>query len=156
MKKHNLTYSLLYKKYILEGKSKRGIALDTGYSPTTILSKLHKYNIKLRTVSQTNALRIHTENTRKKMSLAKYRGGKSYVKGYIYVSNNKHPYRNSLGKIAEHRLVMENYLGRYLTKEEVVHHINGIKDDNRIENLMLIKNLSEHMVLHNKLIKEED
>lgn len=65
--------------------------------------------------------------------------------GYIYILNKEHPFCNSKGYVREHRLVMENHIGRYLTSKEVVHHINNNPSDNRIKNLKLFKNNGLHI-----------
>ena len=86
-----------------------------------------------------------TEEHRKKLSDAKrgnknsWKGGRIKTKyGYVYIRKPKHPFANGIGYVAEHRLIMEKQLGRYLEKWEQVHHKNVIKSDNRIDNLELL------------------
>lgn len=66
-------------------------------------------------------------------------------RGYIWIFKSDHPFSTPNGYIKEHRYIIEQKLKRFLTKKEVVHHINGIKTDNRPENLKIFGNHSRHM-----------
>lgn len=81
----------------------------------------------------------------------RWKGGRIYSgDGYILIKKPEHSHADNQGYVKEHRLVMEEFLGRFLTREEVVHH-EGEKDDNRIEKLRLFKNSGEHRKYHNLL-----
>ena len=105
--------------------------------------------------------RKHSEKTKEKIGLASlgrrlsdetrrkiarfgkkhwnWQGGRYLTKaGYVFVSKYGYPGTSGNGYIFEHRYVMSEHLGRTLNKNEIVHHKNGIKDDNRIENLELV------------------
>jgi hypothetical protein len=74
--------------------------------------------------------------------------------GYVQVWEPNHPRSYKGGWYLEHRVVVERRLGRYLTGDEVVHHINGVKHDNRSENLEVMGAV-EHNVLTMKELKEK-
>jgi len=81
-----------------------------------------------------------------------WKGGKyKTVQGYVLSYCPKHPSANQDNYLPEHRLIVEAYIGRYLDRKEQVHHINEIKSDNRIENLMVFPSHSEHMKFHAKI-----
>lgn len=135
-----------------------------GHKPTPeMIEKDRKYHLGKK----------HSEETKKKISNTKkgtkawnkgipnilIRGknhpmwnGGTYIskEGYRYIYDINYPNKNKRRYVLEHRLVMEKHIGRYLTKEEIVHHINGKVNDNRIENLLLLNNQSTHMEEHNK------
>jgi hypothetical protein len=67
----------------------------------------------------------------------KGQGFKKTEDGYIYLFKPDYGNTTKSGHVLEHRYVMEQHLGRYLMKHENVHHKNGVRDDNRIENLEL-------------------
>lgn len=91
-----------------------------------------------------------SEETKEKMSIVRSNGiGKKTInqKGYVRVYFPDHPKADKRGFVFEHDLIMECAIGRWLKPDEVVHHKNGIKKDNRLKNLELMTR-KEHSKLH--------
>ena len=79
-----------------------------------------------------------------------YRGWYTDSKDNCYIHMPEHPNATKMGYVLSHRLIAENVLGRYLTKEECVHHSNGNKWDDRHKNLVICPNNSYHRLLHKR------
>ena len=81
----------------------------------------------------------------------RWKGGRySDDRGYVYIKAPDHPHAYQYGYVPESHIVAEKAIGRYLQSGEVVHHINGIKNDNRPDNLSVMTN-SEHVKRHGTL-----
>lgn len=76
-----------------------------------------------------------------------WKGGRYVENGYTLIYDPEHP-SNKSGYVFEHRLVVEKHIHRQLTSEEIVHHKNKHRSDNRIENLQIMTR-SEHSKHHN-------
>lgn len=131
----------LERLYWQEGKSLHDIAKIYGCTVYSVQRALLRFRIPIRSSKEGKRLASGKHPALRGPDSPKWRGGRTNKEGYILVYARGHPYASKSGYVLEHRLVMEKKLGRYLLPWEKVHHINGIKDDNRSENLQLVSQL---------------
>ena len=159
----------IYSMYVEEHMAMNKIAKELNISVGKVYNRLKFMNIKSKAIkdyptsekviSHITALgragkgRKVSAETKAKQSQAMFKGGIGHKKirsdGYVSIYFPEHPKSNKDGYIMEHILVMECSIGRHLNDDEVVHHKNHNKADNRLKNLQLMT-FKEHAALHMK------
>lgn len=81
---------------------------------------------------------------------SKYKRGSAG--GHVLEKALNHP-QAKRGFVPQHRLRVEEHIGRFLLQTEVIHHINCVEDDNRIENLHVCSSISDHNMAHASLLE---
>lgn len=123
--------------YLEEKLSTPQIAKKVGLSVGAVGSILRARGVKLRTAKEGVAVRF--PNGAYGELASHWQGGRHKQKtGYVMVYAPNHPRSGRYNRTFEHIIVAEKTLGRYLTMDEVVHHLNGDKQDNRPENLEVL------------------
>lgn len=132
--------------YWQEGKSSAEIAMMFGYDGRVIRNFMKCHNIPRRTPIAGRLLAIKQGRVKYPTGSEHWawKGGRMVEKdGYIRIYKPDHPRGKRKGYVAEHILVWEQVHNCFLPKGWVIHHLNGIKTDNRPENLIAMKR-SEH------------
>lgn len=172
MNNRNPTREEMVDMYINKEMSMKDISTALGISAGKIHKLIGLYGIEARQAPYKNAIIKSRESNRgntyakgkhcseeqkEKMRLShlgKYTKPSEYgahekvrSDGYICVYCPNHPSTTKDGYVMKHRLVMEKHIGRYLKDDEVVHHKNKNRADNRLENLELMT-FKEHARHH--------
>jgi len=150
--KRNAMYG---RKHTDESIKKMSIAQSGKVISEETKRKISKNHARLSGVNHPHFGKNPSLETIEKMRLAKigtqtkennnnWKGGKVNCHGYVFELQKDGSYKQ------EHRIIMENHIGRELSNDEIIHHINQDKTDNRIGNLQIMTQ-ETHKQLHNEL-----
>lgn len=135
----------------LDTKSYRQIAHELGTSVGNVADFANRHGIRNYSTNKSEAIKIALKrrypNGRFGEIASNWRGGKQTVNGYLAIHSPNHPKATTNKRVFEHILVAEEKIGRSMLEDEVVHHINGNRKDNRPENLEVMLR-SDHVRLH--------
>lgn len=168
---NRLDYDTLYQLYVVNRNSMQKVADELGVAVGTVYNYIHKWGMPITQMYEypvTDATKEHlkklhearkgvtfSEEWRKNIAEAKQIKGIGHKKirsdGYIALYYPTYPRSNKDGYVMEHDYVMEQHLGRCLEDDEIVHHKNFDKADNRLDNLQVMTK-SEHMSYHATLM----
>lgn len=151
----------LYNAYIVSLISMPDIAKEINVSTSVVRTNLVRYNIDRRNTKESIDLvryklgkhmlgkkRHFSDKTKENMKLAAIKRGEKYAKGITLKPSGYYEITRGVNKYRRlHVVLMEEFLNRKLLPNEVVHHVNGIKTDNRIENLQVMT-VEEHCKFH--------
>lgn len=121
-------------RLLLEGHTQQFVAQSLGIQRSTVGDWCKKYQWPTHRTGPRSG-DLHTN----------WQGGRRLIAGYWYCYRPAHPHATQARYVAEHRLVMEHQLRRYLTPHEVVHHIDRNRTNNAPDNLMVFDNNGAHL-----------
>jgi hypothetical protein len=127
----------------------RNRGIQDGWHPTAEMIEKSATARKGRKASEETRRRISEAMTQNYDGMNNYGHTKKLANGYVLAYAPLHPRSQRTGYVMLHTVIMERHIKRYLNADEVVHHRNHIRDDNRIENLELMKK-TDHMRMHMK------
>jgi len=114
-------------------------------------TKISLYNNKTRGYKKGDPKRFINFHQNRSTHNPMWNNGKTItVYGYIKIKTPKHPRADSKGYVMEQVLIAERVLGKSLSNDTIVHHINAKHGDNQNKNLVICQNVDYHNLLHKR------